>query len=135
MCIRDRWGSYISETFGVVRGGLRKGTAYTQQVNVGLDLDMERIAGWQGAKFHFILNDRAGDNTSAKYIGNFFNVQEIYGFQWAKISEISYEQDLAGKKVNLQIGYLPIGTESVSYTHLDVYKRHLVQCTPRPLAG
>ena len=105
------WGSYISETFGVVRGGLRKGTAYTQQVNVGLDLDMERIAGWQGAKFHFILNDRAGDNTSAKYIGNFFNVQEIYGFQWAKISEISYEQDLAGKKVNLQIGYLPIGTE------------------------
>ncbi len=105
------WGGYISETFGVVRGGLRKGTAYTQQLNAGVDLDMERIAGWKGAKFHFILDDRVGDSTTEKYIGNYLSVQEVYGFQWAKISEISYEQDIAGGKANLRLGYFPIGNE------------------------
>ena len=105
------WGGYVSETFGVPGGGLRKGTAYTQQLNAGIDLDMERIAGWGGAKFHFILNDRRGDSASGDFIGNFFNVQEVYGFQWTKISEISYEQNLADGNANLRIGFFPIGND------------------------
>lgn len=103
---------YVSETFSVLTGGRSKnGTAYAQQVRVGFDLDMERVAGIKGGTFHFTVNDRAGRGVSSAYIGNRLPVQETYGGQFSRLTEASYEQDLANGAVNLRAGYFAMGND------------------------
>ena len=102
---------YVSESFTVASGGLRKGTAYTQQVRAGVDLDMDRIAGWQGAKFHFTVNDRRGDGISSDFVGNRLPIQEAYGGQFTKLTELTYEQDFGHGLVNMRAGYFAMGND------------------------
>lgn len=104
-------GDYVSESFTVVDGGQRKGSAYTQQIRVGLDLDLYRLAGWTGAKLHVTVNDRRGDGLSADYVGNRLPIQEAYGGQYMRLSELSYEQDFAAGLVNMRAGFFAMGND------------------------
>jgi len=102
---------YVSESFTVASGGLRKGTAHTQQVRAGVDLDMDRIAGWEGATFHLTINDRRGHGISSEFVGNRLPIQEAYGGQFTKLSELSYEQDFGHGLVNMRVGYFAMGND------------------------
>ncbi|MPT47957.1 MAG: carbohydrate porin [Sphingobium sp.] len=104
-------GDYVSESFTIAQGGMRKGTAYTQQVRAGFDLDMDRIMGWKGAKLHFTVNDRRGDGISSDFVGNRLPIQEAYGGQYTRLSEVSWEQDFAGGVVNMRLGYFAMGND------------------------
>lgn len=104
-------GDYVSETFANVSGGLERGSAYTQQLRLGVDLDMARIAGWSGATLHLTINDRRGTGLSSDYIGNRLPVQEAYGGQYTRLSEASYEQDLADGRLNLRFGFFAMGND------------------------
>ncbi|AXB79738.1 carbohydrate porin [Novosphingobium sp. P6W] len=102
---------YVSETFSAVDGGVRRGTAYTQQIRAGMDFDMGKIAGWSGAIFHVTLNDRRGVGISADYVGNRLPIQEAYGGQYVRLGEVSYEQNLLDSKLNLRLGYFAMGND------------------------
>lgn len=102
---------YVSESFSVVQGGLRHGSAYAQQLRAGVDLDMARIAAWQGAKFHLTVNDRRGKGISSDVVGNRLPIQETYGGQYTRLSELSYEQDSRTGRVNLRLGYFAMGND------------------------
>ncbi|WP_404477454.1 carbohydrate porin [Novosphingobium sp. BL-52-GroH] len=102
---------YVSETFSAVDGGLKRGTAYTQQIRAGMDFDMGKIAGWSGATFHVTLNDRRGVGLSSDYVGNRLPIQEAYGGQYVRLGEASYEQNLLGDKLNLRLGYFAMGND------------------------
>lgn len=104
-------GDYVSETFANVRGGLARGSAYAQQLRLGADFDMERIAGWSGTALHFTLNDRRGTGISSDYIGNRLPVQEVYGGLYTRLSEASIEQDLLDGRLNLRLGFFAMGND------------------------
>jgi porin len=104
-------GDYVSETFANVSGGRQRGSTYAQQLRLGADLDMDRIAGWSGATLHFTLNDRRGAGVSADYIGNRLPVQEVYGGPYTRLSEASIEQNLAGGRLNLRLGFFAMGND------------------------
>nr|WP_314543045.1 carbohydrate porin [uncultured Massilia sp.] len=104
-------GDYVSETFANVRGGRVRGSTYAQQLRLGADLDMARIAGWSGATLHFTVNDRRGGGVSADYIGNRLPVQEVYGGPYTRLSEASYEQNLLGGRLNMRLGFFAMGND------------------------
>lgn len=104
-------GDYVSESFANVSGGLQRGSAYAQQLRLGADLDMARIAGWQGTTLHFTINDRRGTGISSDYIGNRLPVQEVYGGLYTRLSEASVEQNLAGGRLNLRLGFFAMGND------------------------
>jgi len=104
-------GDYVSETFANVSGGRARGSTYAQQLRLGADFDMARIAGWSGATLHFTLNDRRGAGVSADYIGNRLPVQEVYGGPYTRLSEASLEQDLLGGRLNLRLGFFAMGND------------------------
>lgn len=104
-------GDYVSESFANVSGGLQRGSAYAQQLRMGADLDMGRLAGWQGTTLHFTINDRRGTGISSDYIGNRLPVQEVYGGLYTRLSEASVEQDLAGGRLNLRLGFFAMGND------------------------
>lgn len=100
---------YTSETMGVASGGMSRGARYSQQFRINADFDMAKIAGWSDGRFHLQLNDRRGNGTSTDLAGNRFPIQENYGQQWTKITEMSFDQNLFNGRVNYRIGYLPFG--------------------------
>lgn len=102
---------YVSETFSAVDGGLRRGTAYTQQVRAGLDFDMDKLVGWSGAVFHVTINDRRGVGLSESYVGNRLPIQEAAGGPYARLSEASYEQNFDGGRLNLRVGFFAMGND------------------------
>jgi len=104
-------GDYVSETFANVSGGLKRGSTYAQQLRLGADFDMARLAGWSGATLHFTINDRRGAGVSADYIGNRLPVQEVYGGPYTRLSEASYEQNLLGDRLNLRLGFFAMGND------------------------
>lgn len=72
---------------------------------------MDRIAGWTGSTLHFTVNDRRGTGISSDYIGNGLPVQEVYGGLYTRLSEASVEQDLAGGRLNLRLGFFAMGND------------------------
>lgn len=102
---------YVSESFTVVSGGQRKGTAYTQQLRGGFDLDMDRIAGIEGGQIHVTFNDRRGHSISKGFIGNRLPIQEAYGGLYTKLTELSWEQKFGGDKLDLRVGYFAMGND------------------------
>jgi porin len=104
-------GDYVSETFANVRGGRARGSTYAQQLRLGADLDMDRIAGWSGSTLHFTINDRRGAGVSSDYIGNRLPVQEVYGGPYTRLSEASIEQKLLDGRLNLRLGFFAMGND------------------------
>ncbi len=104
-------GDYVSETFSAVDGGQRRGTTYVQQVRLGADFDMERLAGWQGGIVHVTFNDRRGVGLSSDFVGNRLPIQEAAGGYYARLTEASVEQNLMGGRLNLRLGYFAMGND------------------------
>lgn len=104
-------GDYVSETFSAVDGGLRHGGGYTQQIRVGADFDLEKLSGWSGAIVHVTVNDRRGKGVSSDVVGNRLPIQEAYGGQYTRLTELSVEQTLDGGRLNLRGGYFAMGND------------------------
>ncbi len=104
-------GDYVSETFSAIDGGLRRGGGYTQQIRVGADFDLEKLSGWSGAIAHLTFNDRRGKGVSSDVVGNRLPIQEAYGGQYSRLTELSIEQKLDGGRLNLRAGYFAMGND------------------------
>ncbi|TAA40134.1 carbohydrate porin [Pseudoxanthomonas winnipegensis] len=97
-------GDYIGEAVDVIDNGEgASGARYAQQLRFGLDLAMDRLAGWRGGAFHLTLNDRRGRSASADLVGNRFALQQVYGGTYTRLSEVSFDYGFAGG------GYLKLG--------------------------
>lgn len=96
--------SYTGEAAGNVTGGLRRDAAYTGQVYVGADLDMDRIVGIPNGTIHFAVTNRHGDSLSAIAIGNNTSVQEVWGTQNTHLAILTWEQKLFGGRLNIEAG-------------------------------
>jgi porin len=70
--------NYTGEAAGNVSGGLRQDAAYTGQVYLGADFDLDRIAV-KGGAIHFAVTNRHGKSLSAIALGNNTSVQEVWG--------------------------------------------------------
>ena len=62
--------------------------------------------------FKFLLNDVGDDDTTAAYVADLTALKEKY-------------QDKIELLIGIELGIQPHITETVSYTHLDVYKRQV----------
>jgi porin len=104
--------SYIGEYAYSFSGGKRIGGDYAQQLAVGMDLDMDKVAGLTGGTFHVSLNVREGRSTTADDIGNKIAVQEIYGDgNNTRLAEVSYQQLLFNNILDLKAGFIVMGDD------------------------
>ncbi len=104
--------SYIGEYAYNFSGGKRIGGDYAQQLAIGMDVDMGKVADLTGGTFHVSFNVREGRSTSADFIGNKIAVQEIYGDgDNTRLAELSYDQFLFGKTLNVKAGFVVMGDD------------------------
>ncbi len=128
-------GDYVGEGMGIVDGGKDTGARYAQQVRVGVDLDMGKLAGWDGGTIHFTINDRRGNSTSADLVGNRFPIQEAYGGQYTRLSELSYDQKFNDGKSYFKLGFYAMGNQFGSHTLLTNFVNAAFCAHPLAMSG
>jgi porin len=104
-------GHHTSETANNPSGGRAETARYTQQVDFGADLDLDRLAGVSGGRIVITFADRAGRSLSADALGNNkFAVQEVYGYgQNFRLVELHYRQQLLKGRLLFDVGWAPLG--------------------------
>jgi porin len=102
----------LSDEIATVSGGVKRGLSYQGFTQLGFDLDMQRIAGITGGAVHFLLDDLAGQPfyawSGSAYLNNRLFAGDGPAF---RVNELSYEQNLFDRQVNLRLGRLPAYTQ------------------------
>jgi porin len=110
------YGVYINgRTFNNVvsqpSGGLKQGIFYDGFTLLGVDLDMNRIAGIHGGSMHVYINDMNGLNYFP-YSGALYPFNRVWSYNAAsRLNEFSYEQTLFNDRLDVRVGRLPPGPE------------------------
>ena len=126
------WGidfnlDYFSEMAGNVSGGknnfsgypkgLGQSWAYTDQALFGIDLNFEKMIGWEGGSFECYITKRSGDN-----LGQYTNpaplqlIQEVYGRgQTWRITSFWFKQTFCNDLLELKLGLMNMSQEFGGY--------------------
>lgn len=102
---------YFAEALHTARGGLRRGTATLGLVDLDIDVDLGRLAGWTGASLHTTLYQIHGRGASRSYVGNLLTVSDIEALSASRLNEIWFEQSLFDGRLAVRIGQLATDTE------------------------
>src|SRR4051812_37862317 len=68
--------TYIIDNIANVSGGMRRGATHFCRFDFGIDADLERLAGWTGAKLHANTYAIYRQGLSRNYIANLATVSE-----------------------------------------------------------
>lgn len=103
--------AYTVDAYANFRGGLRRGTALLDNIDLTLTLDAERILGWSGATFFFYGLGNQGESPTDKLIGDLQTVSNIDAPSTWKLYEAWLDQSLADGKVSLRFGLYDLNSE------------------------
>lgn len=104
-------GSYSAEVWGNTVGGIGTGAVYTGLLDFGVDVDLERAFGWQGASLSTTWLWLSGSDLSEKYVGNFLTVSNLAGFNSLRMLELWFEQELWDGLISIRAGQLDADAE------------------------
>lgn len=103
--------TYIGEGLADVRGGLRRGATYGGRLDTSLDVDLEKLAGWTGARFHTDFFQIHGHGLTRKFIDNLTTVSGIEALPATRLFELWVEQRFLGDQLSLKLGQISADTE------------------------
>jgi porin len=120
------WGvafsvAYIGETLGNASGGIRRGAIYEGRLDVGIDVDLEKAVGWNGATFHANAFQIHGPGLSRDYIGNIMLVSGIEALPSTRLYEFWIEQSLFDGRLLVKVGQQPSDTEFIDSKYDDIF--------------
>ena len=103
--------NYIGEVFGNPTGGVKQGARYEQRIELGLDGDMDRIAGIKGLMFHVNSYAIAGQSLSTYNLFNYMAISYITAHPAFLLFEAWAEQKLFDGKISIRVGQLAADSE------------------------
>ena len=113
--IEDRgvslFGSYTAEVWGNTTGGLKTGSVYTGLLEFGAEVDLEKLAGWQGGSLGTSWLWLSGRDASEDLVGNFLTVSNIAGFNTLRMMELWFQQNFLEDKISLRFGNMTADSE------------------------
>lgn len=102
---------YLSETLNVLSGGVRRGTVYEGFLDVIVNADLERLAGWTGARAHIrglqVHTLRSGAGPDA---GSFADPINVTSYPTTRLQTAWFEQSF-GAFASFRIGQLAADEE------------------------
>jgi porin len=116
--------TYTADGFGVVSGGIRRGVLYNGLLDLGTDIDLEKLAGWKGGHFHVNAIYPHGANGSAEYVGDIGTFSNIEAYDTGRLYEVWLEQSFFEDRFSLRVGQITFDSE---FAVLDAYGGIFVQ--------
>ncbi len=111
--------NYTGEVLGNPVGGARQGATYEGLLEMGIDGDLNVIAGLRGASFHFNAFESHGYGLSTYNIFNFATISGIEARRTTRLFEAWFDQELFGGLASIRFGQLSADTEFLA-NELDV---------------
>lgn len=112
---------YSAEVFGNVSGGFRQGAAFNGLLELGLDVDFEKLAGIKGLTAHINGFLPSGESFSGSYGGDFGTVSNIEFYNSARIFEAWLQQDFLDGKISIRAGSLALDEEFAGSDYASLF--------------
>jgi porin len=103
--------NYIGEILGNPKGGQRQGAIYDGRLELAIDADLEKMAGWKGAAIHTNLFWIQGNGLSRSYVNDLATVSNIEALPTVRLFELWYEQKAFDDRLGVRVGQLAADTE------------------------
>lgn len=126
-------------TFGILEslegyrnftGGLRTGYAWASTFDVNVTMDLQKILNLPGGTFYTDLEDHAGENPTARLVGDWQVFDKHNSSPFFQVMEIWYQQILFNQKLRIKVGKIDANAEfSVIDNGLD-FINSSTQVTP-----
>jgi porin len=112
----------IAEVMGNVSGGMRQGVIFDGVLNLGVDIDLERLTNWwAGGSIHANGLWIFGPSLSAQYVGDISNTSNISGFNTIRLQELWFEQSFWQQRGSLRIGMLAADAEFFASEYASLF--------------
>jgi porin len=99
--------TYIGEAFGSLKGGVKRGAVYDGQIGASLDADLDKLAGWSGAKAEVKTFEIHGSGPSRELLGgNLMTASNIEARPALRLYTLWLEQNLFDDKLSLRFGQI-----------------------------
>ena len=102
-------------------GGLEQGATFEGRLNLAVDLDFDKLAGWKGLTAHANIFAIHGDGLSRTNLNNFFVVSGIEAFPTVRLYEAYVEQKFLHDKWSIRAGQLAADSEFIASKYTDVF--------------
>ncbi|UPG92105.1 carbohydrate porin [Luteibacter aegosomaticola] len=101
------------------RGGVHQGRTNVGQFNIGADLDLQKLLGFDGSSFHFTVYRDYGNGLQHDVSGTFSKQQYVYKNEYPRwhLGLFAWEQKFLDNRLDVIFGRL--GTTAY-YTHLAI---------------
>src|SRR4051812_9872075 len=106
--------TYIGEVLGNATGGREQGATFEGRLNLAVDVDFEKFAGWHGLTAHANVFVIHGDGLSRANLNNFFVVSGIEALPAVRLYEAYFEQKFFGDKWSIRAGQLAADSEFIA---------------------
>jgi len=110
----DFFAAYANDLMGNPIGGQSQGFTNAGSLDTVLTFDLDTIAKIPGCSLYNSICWRSGSNLSAKYIGNEFPVQQLYGGETYKLAELYLQESLFNRCLNLKLGRVCAGNDFIA---------------------
>jgi len=116
--------TYVADVFSVVSGGIKRGTFYNGLLDLGTDIDFEKLVGWKGTRFHVNGFYPHGEDGSGNYVGDIGTFSNIEAYDTYRLYELWVEQEFFEGCFSLRAGQITFDSE---FAVLDAYGGLFVQ--------
>jgi porin len=113
--------TYIGEVLGNPTGGFEQGATFEGRLNLAVDLDFNKLAGWKGLTAHANIFVIHGDGLSRTNLRNFLVVSGIEALPTARLYEAYVEQKFFHDKWSIRAGQLAADSEFIASKYTDVF--------------
>ncbi|MBY0397430.1 MAG: carbohydrate porin, partial [Thermoleophilia bacterium] len=103
--------TYLVDVLGNPIGGLRQGAIVEDRLNLRLNLDLDRLVGWQGATVHANAYFIHGTGLSRYYVGNLLTTSVIEALPSSRLYVLWLDQSLMDGQLGIRIGQQAADTE------------------------
>src|SRR5207248_2466525 len=104
----------ISEVLGNVSGGVRRAGIYEGRLELDLDVDLEKAAGWRGAQMHVSAYQIHGRGLSANALGgNLLAASTIEANRATRLFDAYLEQRLFDDSLSVRAGQIAADDEFI----------------------
>ncbi|GJD70184.1 Porin B [Methylobacterium gnaphalii] len=103
--------TYIADFLGNPVGGIRQGAIAEDRLNLRLNLNLQKLVGWEGATIHANAYFIHGTGLSRYYVGNLLTTSVIEALPSSRLYVLWFDQQFMDGKLGLRIGQQAADTE------------------------
>lgn len=103
--------TYVVDVLGNPVGGVRQGAIVEDRLNLRLNLDLDRLAGWEGATVHANAYFIHGTGLSRYDVGNLLTTSVIEALPSSRLYVLWFNQSLMDGQLGIRVGQQAADTE------------------------